>query len=102
MGRARGESLWPNNGSLESMHVSCFHRGKTVICTLSSNFYEEKQNKTKQEREKNIKTSVLYCILRGALVLVDQEANTSSSTFVFYFHAEKVFTFLLPRTKSLY
>lgn len=52
MGRAAGESLWPNNGSLESMHVSCFHRGKTVKCTLSSNLYEE--NKTKQEREKNI------------------------------------------------
>lgn len=53
MGRAGGESLWPNNGSLESMHVRCFHRGKPAKCTLSSNLYEEKKEK------RTFKTSVV-------------------------------------------
>lgn len=53
MGRAGGESLWPNNGSLESMHVRCFHRGKTAKCALSSNVYKEKKEK------RTFKTSVV-------------------------------------------
>lgn len=69
MGTAGGESLWPNNGSLESMHVSCFHRGKTVICTLSSNFYEEKQNKTKQnKKEKRTLKPVCYTVYSEELL----------------------------------
>lgn len=34
MGKAVGESLCPNNESLESMQVRSFHRGKTIKCTL--------------------------------------------------------------------
>lgn len=62
MGRAAGESLWPNNGSLESMHVSCFHRGKTVKCTLSSNLYEENKTKQNKKEKRTFKTSVLYTV----------------------------------------
>lgn len=75
MGKAAGESLCPNNGSLESMQVRCFHRGKTVKCTLilSSNFYLKK----KKKKKRTFKTSVLYCILGGTSCPSVLQAATS-------------------------
>lgn len=72
MGRAAGESLWPNNGSLESMHVSCFHRGKIVKCTWSSNFYEEnkKQNNKTRKRKEHLKPVCHTVYSEGALLLL--------------------------------
>lgn len=93
MGKAVGESLCPNNESLESMQVRCFHRGKTVKCTL---ILEYQFMLKKRKRKEDLKPA---CIVysEGALFLLIKRllANTRSSVFVFHFHAENVLIFLL-------
>lgn len=71
IGKAAGELLCPNNGSLESMQVKRFHRGKTVKCTLmpSSNFYFKKTNK------RTFKIVMMHFYSVGALCPSDQEAT---------------------------
>lgn len=98
MGKAVGESLCPNNESLESMQVRSFQQRKNnkMYFNLGVSIYIKK-------KKRKFKTSVLYCVLGGSsFPSIKRLAHTRSSVFVFHFHAENVLIFLHLKTSSLY